>query len=144
MDGGTDLARLELTALPDAAAGARAFVRSVLWSLGADWALDDATLVCSELVTNALLHARTDFTVEIQVNDHGVRIQVVDGNLRAPSRPEIPPIATSGRGLLLVEALSAKWGVELREDGKAVWADLDRQAMMGPEHQPQRPGAAAA
>ena len=119
------VARLELDYDAQAAAAARTFVASTLWALGADRLLDDAALMTSELVTNAVLHARTELIVEVILTDEEVRLEVSDNNSRMPSRPDCPDDATSGRGLLLVEALATNWGAFGRGQGKVVWATLD-------------------
>jgi anti-sigma regulatory factor (Ser/Thr protein kinase) len=81
-----------------------------------------AALLVSELVTNAVVHARPpiDFTVEL--DGQLVRMTVVDGD---PSRPQLrrrrSPHVNHGRGLQIVDAMAAAWGVELVPGGKAVW-----------------------
>jgi anti-sigma regulatory factor (Ser/Thr protein kinase) len=95
-----------------------------------DWDLtelyDDAALALTELVANAVMHAATPLVVAVSCEGGMVEIAVHDGN---PSMPAIPPpraddegdIRQAGRGLLLVDALSAQWGVSPLSDGKAVW-----------------------
>ncbi|HEX7167839.1 MAG TPA: ATP-binding protein [Acidimicrobiales bacterium] len=102
---------------------ARTFVRTALeaHALPADLAV----LLVSELATNAVLHARTDYVVRLTSNDGRVRVEVQDANERSPSIAHAPPEATSGRGLQLVQTLSAGWGVEGRPDGKVVWFEVD-------------------
>ena len=103
---------------------ARHFVESILTSWGhpdQGWA---AALLISELSANCTLHARTSFTVAVELTDEEVRLQVTDGSLRTPSMRDYGTSATTGRGLRLVEELSAGWGVDLRDDGKTVWAVL--------------------
>jgi anti-sigma regulatory factor (Ser/Thr protein kinase) len=99
---------------------ARRFVLAAL----ADWGLDDlcdtAALLTSELVTNSVLHARTDVEVTIARIDDGVAIEVSDGSRRAPVRRVQLDEATTGRGVELLEQLAAQWDVTLREDGKTV------------------------
>jgi anti-sigma regulatory factor (Ser/Thr protein kinase) len=92
-----------------------------------------AMLAASELATNAVLHARTEFTVKVMLDDC-VRIEIED---RSPALPVLKPItdqASTGRGLHLVERLTDAWGVEA-SDGKRVWCELSRPTA-GPEVSP--------
>ena len=94
--------------------------------LGADVdTADTIALLTSELVTNAVMHARTDIHVTVIREGGRVRVCVRDENTRMPA-PAIAPIdATSGRGLLLVQSASAAWGIQTDEDGKTIWFELD-------------------
>ena len=85
--------------------------------------LEDAKLVVSELASNAVLHARSAFSVEIRPHGATVRISVRDGS---PAEPTLRDdrMALSGRGLFLVDSLSADWGVEVAPHGKSVWAEF--------------------
>lgn len=104
---------------------ARRFVSGVLTSWGCE--ADDAALLVSELATNAVLHARSEFTVRLQVDRGRIRVEVVDRNSRVPSFAVVPPDAHSGRGLMLVQALASAWGVESHaDDGKTIWFELDQ------------------
>lgn len=89
---------------------------------------DDALLLTSELVTNAVLHGRSEVCVEIEgeVDADGgvVRISVLDENSRRPAQVPQDPDALDGRGLALVHAIADRWGVEERPMGKAVWFEL--------------------
>ncbi|MEU5213151.1 ATP-binding protein [Streptomyces sp. NPDC020742] len=82
-----------------------------------------ATLLTSELVTNALVHAEGGAVVTARVGDR-LRVEVRDGT---PGRPEIPTPTTedtSGRGLMLVRALADAWGIRTEGLGKCVWFEL--------------------
>ncbi|HET6809661.1 MAG TPA: ATP-binding protein [Acidimicrobiales bacterium] len=123
---------LDLESRPDLVRAARRFVRQVL----ANWELpefvDDAELVASELVSNAVLHARTALRLTVSSEGLGaVRIEVYDENPRMPTTTATPLHATSGRGLLSVAALASAWGTEDRGDGKVVWARLGRPPAAG-------------
>lgn len=103
---------------------ARHFVESILTSWGRPgqgWA---AALLISELSANCTLHARTPFTVSVQMAGDQVRLQVTDGSARVPAMKDYGTSATTGRGLRLVDELAAGWGVDLHDDGKTVWALL--------------------
>ncbi|MFK0296430.1 SpoIIE family protein phosphatase [Streptomyces sp. NPDC090442] len=112
-------------------ATARAFVRDTLQGWGYADIVDDAVVLTSELVTNAVVHAGTAADVLCLRTDNGVRISVAD---RYPER-EIPlqstgpamvhPDREGGRGLLLCGALAARWGVEYTTAQKHVWFHLD-------------------
>ena len=110
-----------------APAQARHFVVQTLREWGRADLVDDASVVATELATNAVLHARTGFTVNV-VNrgDGSVRVAVRDSSDTLP-RPRRPaPLEGSGRGLGLIEAIAVVWGVEVLRDGKVVWAQLRR------------------
>lgn len=86
-----------------------------------------AELLVTELVTNAVLHART--TVEVTVEPRGpmVRVGVADSSPRPPRRRKHSVDSGTGRGLVLVERMSDSWGVEPRSGGKVVWFELCRE-----------------
>ncbi len=118
-----------------AAAAARQFVRDVLrsWQLsgaypGQDEIIDDAVLLTSELVTNAVLHARTTVQVACRCVGGAVEVAVVDYSPAplAPSRPAEAAAAerTGGRGLALPPVLASAWGVTYTPTRKAVWFRL--------------------
>jgi anti-sigma regulatory factor (Ser/Thr protein kinase) len=88
---------------------------------------DDALLLTSELVTNAVLHGRSEVCVEVEVLRATVRISVFDENSRHPSPVSEDPDALDGRGLALVDAVAERWGVDDRPMGKAVWFELGRR-----------------
>lgn len=85
---------------------------------------DDATLLVSELVTNALEHSMGPASLAVTPLKCGVRVEVCDALTSVPVRRRENSEATSGRGLLLVEALANSWGVETRETGKRVWFEI--------------------
>lgn len=112
-------------------AAARAFVRDTLHGWGFLEIVDDAVVLTSELVTNAVVHAGTRADVRCLRYDGWVRVEVGD---RYPERqlpsPEIArqrsgPDHEGGRGLLLCSALAARWGVEYTSSQKQVWFRLD-------------------
>jgi anti-sigma regulatory factor (Ser/Thr protein kinase) len=86
-----------------------------------------ATLLVSELVTNAVRHARgiDVVTVNLHAGRTWLRIEVQDTDRHWP-QPRIPGRhEESGFGFILVDALASTWGVRETEAGKAVWAELD-------------------
>jgi len=70
---------------------------------------DDIELLVSELATNAVLHARSDFCIRLMAFEDRVRVEVSDQNSRLPSFSVVPADAYSGRGLMLVQASAAAW-----------------------------------
>lgn len=111
-------------------AAARAFVRDTLQGWGHPELVDDAVVLTSELVTNAVIHAGTSAEVLCLRSDDSVRVEVAD---RYPER-EIPvqsgrslgnPDRENGRGLLLCAALAHRWGVDYSPTRKHVWFHLD-------------------
>jgi anti-sigma regulatory factor (Ser/Thr protein kinase) len=84
----------------------------------------DAVLLVSELVTNALLHARSAPTVELSRDGDRVRIGVRDDSPVVPRRRRYANDAATGRGIALVEQLATDWGSERVGDGKRVWFEL--------------------
>jgi anti-sigma regulatory factor (Ser/Thr protein kinase) len=110
-------------ALPPAAASVRdgrRFVMGVLETWGMDDLIETAALLTSELLTNSVLHARTDIVLTLSQREHGVEIVVRDGSRSAPRRRRRPADATTGRGLELLERLATDWDVSLDDDGKSV------------------------
>ncbi|WP_432181159.1 SpoIIE family protein phosphatase [Streptomyces sp. NBC_00063] len=111
-------------------ATARAFVRDTLQGWGFPDIIDDAVVLTSELVTNAVVHAGTSAEVLCLRTDDGVRVEVAD---RYPER-EIPlqqsainmgnPDREGGRGLQLCAALATRWGVDYTPTHKLVWFQL--------------------
>lgn len=111
----------------DAVRGARSFVRTRLEAVGLDDCADDAGLLVSELAANAVLHARTAFTVHLRPTlEGGVRVEVEDGS---PLPPVLTPASTraiSGRGLDLVASMAARWGSHPSSGGgKVVWFEVE-------------------
>jgi hypothetical protein len=104
---------------------ARRFVTDTLRAWGCGHLVDNAAVITTELATNAVLHARTDFTVTISRRPDGaIRVAVRDSSLSPPQQRNAAPSDGSGRGLRLVEAMAAGWGADLLPRGKVVWAQL--------------------
>ena len=109
----------------ESAGAARRFVSATLASWGCDAVDYVATLLVSELVSNALLHAGTELDVVLRRPDGGIRVEVHDRNHRLPARKHYSITSTTGRGLALVEDLARDWGAEVTADGKFVWFEFD-------------------
>lgn len=102
-------------------------LRAALGHWGVPELADTAELLTSELVTNALRHTGRGAVFDaVLTGDQRLRIEVQDGEAGLPGRRRDPDAeyATSGRGLMLVEALADSWGVQLRGDGKVTWFEL--------------------
>ncbi|WP_238431305.1 SpoIIE family protein phosphatase [Streptomyces cavernae] len=111
--------------LPDAVMHARRFTARTLRSWRIAEAADSVLLVVSELVTNALVHTQGAVRLDLTLAADRVRVTVSDSSPRAPAKPVIVDWeATGGRGLLLVEAMSASWGTVPVGGGKQVWSEI--------------------
>lgn len=106
---------------------ARRFVRDTLerWHVDAD--VDDALLVVSELVTNAITHGDSTCQLRLRTTAATLRVEVLDSGAGTPD-PRAPSATREhGRGLHLVSALTTAWGIDqVPGRGKLVWAELPR------------------
>jgi len=102
--------------------------------------IDDALVMVSELVTNAVQHGKPDVTLRFWLRSDRLTVAVTDrGGGTVPRTNRVPGRdQQSGRGLLIVDALAARWGVSRtdRAAGKTVWFDL-----AAPRHTRNRPSA---
>lgn len=114
---GRDLARLR-----DLRGVVTRLVRS--WRLEERVDVDALSLLTSEVAANALVHTGTEATVVVCYLGHVVRVGVVDGSSQGPAPRELDPSATSGRGLAMVDAGAAAWGVRHLAAGKEIWFEL--------------------
>jgi CheY-like chemotaxis protein len=124
----TDEAEVALPHDPESVAAARRFVESQLteWKLGR--LLDDALLVISELVTNAITHADSSCRIRLSVSSTTLRIDVIDGGIGTPEPQPASETEEHGRGLHMVDAVTSAWGLEdVPGQGKLVWAELARR-----------------
>jgi anti-sigma regulatory factor (Ser/Thr protein kinase) len=119
---------LSMPAVPRAVGEARRWVRDTL----ARWELDElaesAVEITSELATNAIMHAKggSSVVVLLMFAAGTLRLEVRDrdpANLPKPWNPT--PADVDGRGLMIVDALSGRWGVRVTSTGKSVWSELD-------------------
>ena len=102
----------------------RQFVVDTLLRWGQDRYLENASIVVSELATNAIMHARSDFIVSMSSRGGSVRLAVRDASTKLPRVRAPLPATMSGRGLLLVGVLAQRWGTEIVGDGKVVWVEF--------------------
>ncbi|HVA43515.1 MAG TPA: ATP-binding protein [Acidimicrobiales bacterium] len=121
---------LELQPDATAASAARHFVGQALGPQLASDVVDAVSLVASELVTNAVLHAGTTVRLSLARTEEGsVRIEVADQSPNRASPRHYSDDSATGRGLVLVGALARRWGVDPSEGGggKTVWAEVDTE-----------------
>lgn len=102
--------RVDLPAEPASVGQARRFVRGVLDDWGLEELIDTATLLTSELATNAVLHARTGFAVVVSRSRNDLRVDVLDGSSVTPRTRQMSQTAATGRGVSMVAALADEWG----------------------------------
>jgi anti-sigma regulatory factor (Ser/Thr protein kinase) len=118
-------ARITLPRNPSSVAAARRFIeaRAAAWSFPKP-AGELLVLIGSELVTNAVLHARTELTLTVELRDERVRISVTDRSQAPATLRHYRVDALTGRGLGVVAGRSDSWGISAAADGKVVWAEL--------------------
>jgi len=115
-----------LPAEASSARRARRIVHETLASWGLEALEEVASLLASELVSNVVLHVRSDCSLQMGFDGWRLRVGVWDGSLVAPVRHHRSASAATGRGLALVEALASDWGWEPSEQGgKVVWFELE-------------------
>ena len=110
------------------ARAARRFVTQALSDYDDEGDLTDTvTLLVSELVTNAVIHAGSDVEVVVRLTATAARIEVTDTSASAIAPRDAAADEDSGRGLALVETLAQRWGVRPAPDGgKTVWFEVSR------------------
>jgi anti-sigma regulatory factor (Ser/Thr protein kinase) len=119
-------APIELPPTTESVPRARRFLCEALAELDSEADVDTAALLVTELVTNAVLHARTAVTLLVAPTGDRVRVEVHD---RSPLHPRIqayPVTSTTGRGLRLLDTMAADWGVrpDQARSGKTVWFEV--------------------
>ena len=120
--------RTTLGATPATARAARHHVRRVLGEHGVNEKVTGVVeLLTSEVVTNALLHARGAHSLCVLVWPTLIRVEVEDPSSLLPAPRQAGVDAVSGRGLAIVAALSQAWGVEPGVRGKRVWFEVVRE-----------------
>jgi anti-sigma regulatory factor (Ser/Thr protein kinase) len=119
---------LSLPVHPSSPGRARRFVRDVLAAWGVEHFEEPATLLTSELVTNAVLHARSRPELKLRLSGDRLWVGVADNTPVSPVRKRYGPEAATGRGLMLVERMAAAWGTSISDQGKVVWFELSPEA----------------
>ena len=106
---------------------ARRFVTQALTGVDDDDLTDTITLLVSELVTNAVLHAGSDVEVSVRLTARAARVEVTDASAQDVAPRTAATEEDSGRGLALVGNLARRWGVRpAAGGGKTVWFEVDR------------------
>ncbi|MFH8749226.1 SpoIIE family protein phosphatase [Streptomyces rimosus] len=122
---------------PERIAEARRQVRDVLHDWADEDQVDSAVLMVSEMVTNVLMHTDGDALLVAEITGvagrRRIRVDVADGSDELPHRRTPGELASSGRGLVLMELLAGAWGVDPRGDGKSTWFELYEDAADGAE-----------
>jgi anti-sigma regulatory factor (Ser/Thr protein kinase) len=124
------LIALTVPSIPRSVPVARLQVRAALGSRGLGEYADDAEIITSELVTNAVQHARCDVTETVRItlarasDSEAVIIAVSDSSPHGPVMRDAPADSERGRGLRIVESLCVDWGWHPEPRGKAVFAIL--------------------
>ena len=116
-------ARIVLEPVSASVPKARHFVADQLADLPRD-TVDVARLLVSELVTNAVLHARTELALTIDRSDTTVNVQVADANPLLPVMRTHGTDAGTGRGLRVLERMASRWGSRTVDGGKIVWFEI--------------------
>ncbi|WP_231133998.1 ATP-binding protein [Motilibacter deserti] len=105
-----------------AAAQARSFVTEASCPAHGSHVYDEALLLVSELVANAVRHGAPPITLEVSCDGSmGMLVRVSDGSPAAPVAKQASLEDESGRGVALVDLISDAWGVEPTSEGKGVW-----------------------
>jgi len=115
-------------AQPASVTAARRFVTETVATAGLPELVDDVRLLVSELATNSVIHARTEFTVTVHLAAAGVYVEVQDGGEQAPEMLVIEghEVVEQGRGLHLLDAAASTWGCRTLDHGKVVWFRIER------------------
>ena len=116
-----------VTLLPPRPSSAGVAREVLSWQLH-EWQIEslceDAAVIVTELISNAVRHANTTLELKIVHLPDGLRIEVRDGSTRPLARRPCGDNDEGGRGLHLVDALSSRHGVERDGDGKRVWVEM--------------------
>lgn len=116
--------RLDLEPRAEAAQLARELVATACARWHREELAEPAYIAVTELVNNAVLHAGTPVTVHVAARHDELVIAVRDRSTE-PLRPRTPALNSyGGRGLMLLDAVSSRWGCMPQADGKVVWAVL--------------------
>lgn len=120
-------AQLQIPPVSSGIGEARRFTRDQMNAWGAADLVETATLVISELVTNAILHSGEGAVLTLALNDGTFRAEVRDTSPVTPVVRSYSETATTGRGMVIVDALAAAWGSFPVDGGKVVWFELETE-----------------
>ncbi|MEV5277356.1 SpoIIE family protein phosphatase [Streptomyces sp. NPDC052811] len=145
----TAIRRTALTvaqAEPEHIAGARRQLRELLHDWADEEQVDSAVLMISEMITNVLVHTDGDAVLVAEargpLGTRRLRVEVADASDELPHRRRPGEMASSGRGLVLMQMLADAWGVDPRGDGKSIWFELYEAGAGGSRETEGSPGAA--
>ncbi|WP_420080174.1 SpoIIE family protein phosphatase [Streptomyces sp. JL4002] len=117
---------------PERIKGARQQIRELLHDWADEEQVDSVVLMVSEMVTNVLVHTDGDAVLVAEaVGELGgrrLRVEVADASDELPHKRHPGEMASSGRGVLLMEMLADAWGVDPRGEGKSIWFELREQS----------------
>ncbi|MGK3937129.1 SpoIIE family protein phosphatase [Streptomyces caeruleatus] len=123
---------------PERVAVARQQLRELLHDWSSADQIDSAVLLLSEMLTNVLVHTDADALLLVEVRgeagERRLRIEVTDTSDDLPHKRRPGELASSGRGLMLIELLADTWGVDPRGEGKSIWFELHESSG---EHSPE-------
>ena len=110
----------------DSIPAARAFLTRLLdgWGIG-DEVIDDASLLASELMSNAVKHGGGVVDLKIEAEDGLLHVGVHDNSDGAPTIKEAGPSSPGGRGMWIVQSVAHDWGTDPDGSGKTVWFELN-------------------
>jgi serine phosphatase RsbU (regulator of sigma subunit)/anti-sigma regulatory factor (Ser/Thr protein kinase) len=128
---------------PERIAGTRRQLRDLLHDWADEEQIDAAELMVSEMLTNVLVHTDGDALLRAEAcGEHGkrrLRVEVADISDEPPHRRHPGELASSGRGLVLMENLADAWGVDPQGQGKCIWFELYESAAPEPPEPPEAP-----
>jgi serine phosphatase RsbU (regulator of sigma subunit) len=117
---------------PDRVAGTRHQLQNLLYDWQSEDQVDGAVLMLSEMLTNVLVHTDGDALVAVEISGESghrlLRVEVADASDELPHRRRPGELASSGRGLVLMEMLAGAWGVDPRGKGKSIWFEMRENA----------------
>jgi anti-sigma regulatory factor (Ser/Thr protein kinase) len=116
---------IHLDATSTAPRAAREFLREALGTQDLDGLGELSELLTTELVANVVDHVGSTITVRVSARAGLLRVEVDDTSLDVPAVHAQDPETPRGNGMLLVDGLATRWGVEPRAAGKTVWFELD-------------------
>jgi anti-sigma regulatory factor (Ser/Thr protein kinase) len=146
----TVLGTLTIPGRPEQVSSARAFVSRTLsvHKIGTDTDHDTATLLTSEIVTNAIAHTTSGgeggtVTIVVISITHGILVEVIDNGSAGAPVVKGDLYATGGHGLFLVQELAAQWGYLRNTGGTTVWFHLAEASQPEPDSEAASPQASA-
>lgn len=111
--------------LPDDPAAPRTARQAVTERFGHHARCGELVLCVSEVVTNAVLHARSAATLTLRRRNDLLTVEVHDGDPNPPVRQPHSTTASAGRGLRILDELAVRWGTRPMRGGKVVWFEFD-------------------